>query len=84
MQRLLLSGGGEEGEGGGGGADLEDVPFDDRPAGVLQRLLPVLEPGLVLLILAPAKLDLSNGVAASDEIVVTDLGLVLGMFQEVT
>ena len=28
------------------------MPFDDRPAGVLQRLLPVLEPGLVLLILA--------------------------------
>ena len=52
---------------------LQDVPLDDGPARVLQHLLPVLEPGLVGLLLVPAQLDLADGVAAADQIVVADL-----------
>ena len=52
---------------------LEHVPLDDRPPRVLQSFLPVFEPRLVFLILAPAKLDLSNGVSASNQVVITHL-----------
>ncbi len=52
---------------------LEDVPLDDGPPGVLQHLLPVLEARLVRLLLVPAEIDLPDGVAAADQIVVADL-----------
>ena len=52
---------------------LEHVPLDDRSPGVLQGLLPVLEAGLVLLVLAPAQLNLADGVPAADQIVVANL-----------
>ena len=53
---------------------LEHVPLDDRSPGVLQGLLPVLEAWLVLLVLAPAQLNLADGIAAADQIVVANLG----------
>ena len=49
------------------------MPFDDWPPGVLQSLLPVLESRFVFFVLAPAKLDLSNWVPATDKIVITNL-----------
>ena len=54
-------------------AHLEDVPLDDGPPGVLQSLLPMLEARLVLLVLAPAKLDLTDRISATDQIVIADL-----------
>ena len=49
------------------------MPLDDGPPGVLQHLLPVPEPWLVGLLLVPAELDLADGVAAADQIVIADL-----------
>ena len=54
-------------------AHLEDMPLDDGSPRVLQSLLPVFEAGLVFLVLAPAELDLADGVAASDQIIVANL-----------
>ena len=54
-------------------AHLKDVPLDDGPPGVLQSLLPMLEARLVLLVLAPAKLDLADGISASNQIIIADL-----------
>ena len=54
-------------------AHLEDVPLDDGPPGVLQSLLPMLEARLVLLVLAPAQLDLPDGISTTDQIVVANL-----------
>ena len=54
-------------------AHLKDVPLDDGPPGVLQSLLPMLEARLVLLVLAPAKLDLTDRISATDQIVIADL-----------
>ena len=54
-------------------AHLKDVPLDDGPPGVLQCLLPMLEARLVLLVLAPAKLDLTDRISATDQIVIADL-----------
>ena len=53
---------------------LQDVPLDDWSPRVLQGLLPVLEPGLVLLVLAPTELDLPDGISTTDQIVVANLG----------
>ena len=52
---------------------LEDVPLDDGSPGVFQRLLPVFEARLVFLVLAPAKLDLADGISASNQIIIADL-----------
>ena len=52
---------------------LEDVPLDDGSPGVFQRLLPVFEARLVFFVLAPAKLDLADGISASNQIIVADL-----------
>ena len=54
---------------------LEHVPLDDGSAGVLERLLPVLEARLVLLVLAPAQLDLTNRVSATNQIVIAYLNI---------
>lgn len=48
------------------------MPLDDWPPRVFQHLLPVLIAGLVGLLLVPPEKDLSDGVAAADEIVVAD------------
>ena len=50
------------------------MPLDDRSARIFEGLLPVLEAGLVLLVLAPAQLDLADGVATANQIVVAHLG----------
>ena len=49
------------------------MPLDNGTPGVLEDLLPVLEAGLVGLLLVPPQLDLADGVAAADQIVVADL-----------
>ena len=52
---------------------LEDVPLDDGSSGVFQRLLPVFKARLIFLVLAPAELDLADGVSAADKIIIADL-----------
>ena len=52
---------------------LEDVPLDDGSSGVFQSLLPVFEARLVFFVLAPAKLDLADGVSAANQIIIADL-----------
>ena len=54
-------------------AHLQDVPLDDGSSRILQSLLPVFEAWLVFLVLAPAKLDLADGISASNQIIVADL-----------
>ena len=52
---------------------LEDMPLDDWSSGILQSLLPMFEPRLVLFVLAPAQLYLSNGIPTANQIVVANL-----------
>ena len=52
---------------------LEDVPLDDGSSGVFQRLLPVFKARLIFLVLAPAELDLADGVSAANQIIIADL-----------
>ena len=52
---------------------LQNVPFDDRSSRVFQYLLPMFEPRLVLFVLAPAQLYLSNGIPTANQIVVANL-----------
>ena len=49
------------------------MPLDYWSPRVLQSLLPVLEARLVLLVLTPAKFYLSDGISATDQIVVANL-----------
>lgn len=49
------------------------MPLDNWSPGVLQGLLPVLEARLVLLVLAPAQLDLTDRVPSTNQIVITNL-----------
>ena len=49
------------------------MPLDDGPPWVLKALLPVLVAGLVLFRLVHSKPNLSDGVSATDEIVIADL-----------
>merc|ERR1719384_1989808 len=51
---------------------LKDMPLDDWSSGILQSLLPMLEPRLVLFVLAPAQLYLSNGISTANQIVVAN------------
>ena len=52
---------------------LEDMPLDDWSSGILQSLLPMFEPRLVLFVLTPAQLYLSNGIPTANQIVVANL-----------
>ena len=49
------------------------MPLDNGTPGILEDLLPVLESGFVRLLLVPSQLDLADGVAAADQIVIADL-----------
>ena len=52
---------------------LKDMPLDDWSSRILQSLLPMFEPRLVLFVLAPAQLYLSNGIPTTNQIVVANL-----------
>ena len=49
------------------------MPLDDWSPWILKGLLPMLEPRLVLFVLAPAQLYLSNGIPTTNQIVVANL-----------
>ena len=53
------------------------MPLNDWPSWILQCLLPVLESWFVGLVLGPSQHDLANGIAATDQIVVTHLQITI-------
>ena len=53
--------------------NLEYVPFDDWSSWIFQSLLPMFESGFIFFVLAPSKLDLTNGISTTNQVVVADL-----------
>ena len=52
---------------------LKYVPLDNWPPRIFEGLFPMLEARLVLLVLAPAKLYLSDGISAANQVIITNL-----------
>jgi len=52
---------------------LEDMPLNNGSSGIFQNLFPVFKSRLVGLLLIPSKLNLSNRLSATNQVIVTNL-----------